>query len=92
MTVDEIIEENRELHILYARAMENITKLQNKIMRLQKENEELKKENEKLRKQRNILLRGMEIALQISNREKADLHLRMIIERIKRETGELKGD
>jgi hypothetical protein len=33
----------------------------------------------------------MQIALQISSKEKQDLHLKMIIERIRRETGEFKG-
>jgi molybdopterin-biosynthesis enzyme MoeA-like protein len=62
--------------------------LDRKIKKLERENEELKKEIEKLTKQRNILLRGMEIALQIRKKEKQDLHLKAIVQRIKREIGE----
>ena len=84
MTINEIIEENRELEQRYARALNTIAALERKIAKLQRE-------NEKLRRQRDILLRGMQIALQISSKEKQDLHLKMIIERIRRETGEFKG-
>ena len=84
MTVDKIIEENEELQIQYSKALNTIAALERKIARLQRE-------NEKLRRQRDILLRGMQIALQISSKEKQDLHLKMIIERIRRETGEFKG-
>jgi uncharacterized coiled-coil protein SlyX len=82
MTINEIIEENRELEQRYARALNTIAALERKIAKLQRE-------NEKLRRQRDILLRGMQIALQISSKEKQDLHLKMIIERIRRETGSL---
>ena len=92
MTINEIIQQNEELQLRYARALNTIAALERKIAKLQRENEELKSENEKLRRQRNILLRGMQIALQISSKEKQDLHLKMIIERIRRETGEFKGD
>jgi len=92
MTINEIIEENRELELQYHKALNTIAALERKVAKLQRENEELKRENEKLRRQRNILLRGMQIALQISSKEKQDLHLKMIIERIRRETGEFKGD
>jgi cell division protein FtsB len=92
MTINEIIQQNEELQIQYSKALNTIAALERKVARLQRENEELKRENEKLRRQRNILLRGMQIALQISSKEKQDLHLKMIIERIRRETGEFKGE
>jgi len=92
MTINEIIQQNEELQLRYARALNTIAALERKIAKLQRENEELKRENEKLRRQRDILLRGMQIALQISSKEKQDLHLKMIIEKIRRETGEFKGD
>ncbi|WP_088912480.1 hypothetical protein [Sulfolobus acidocaldarius] len=85
MTINEIIEENRELELQYHKALNTIAALERKIAKL-------KRENEKLRRQRDILLRGMQIALQISSKEKQDLHLKMIIERIKQETGEFKGE
>ena len=84
MTVNEIIRRNEELELQYHKALNTIAALERKIAKLQRE-------NEKLRRQRNILLRGMQIALQISSKEKQDLHLKMIIERIRRETGEYKG-
>jgi len=84
MTVNEIIRRNEELELQYHKALNTIAALERKIAKLQRE-------NEKLRRQRNILLRGMQIALQISSKEKQDLHLKMIIERIRRETGEFKG-
>jgi len=84
MTINEIIEENEELQIQYSKALNTIAALERKVARLQRE-------NEKLRRQRDILLRGMQIALQISSKEKQDLHLKMIIERIRRETGEFTG-
>jgi len=84
MTVNEIIRRNEELELQYHKALNTIAALERKIAKLQRE-------NEKLRRQRNILLRGIQIALQISSKEKQDLHLKMIIERIRRETGEFKG-
>jgi cell division protein FtsB len=84
MTINDIIKENRELELQYHKALDTIAALERKIAKLQRE-------NEKLRRQRDILLRGMQIALQISSKEKQDLHLKMIIERIRRETGEFKG-
>jgi cell division protein FtsB len=81
LTINKIIEENRELELQYHKALNTIAALERKIAKLQRE-------NEKLRRQRDILLRGMQIALQISSKEKQDLHLKMIIERIRRETGE----
>ncbi|QGA54542.1 hypothetical protein GFS03_08145 [Sulfolobus sp. E5-1-F] len=91
MTINEIIEENRELQVQYSRAINTITALENRVLVLQKKLEALRKENEKLRSQRDILLRGIEIALQISSKEKQDLHLKKIIEKLKEETGEFTG-
>ena len=42
MTVSEIIKENEELQKQYAKAIDTITKLQNKIARLERENQQLK--------------------------------------------------
>jgi len=91
MTVSEIIKENEELQKQYAKAIDTITKLQNKIARLEKENKELLEENKKLRKLNNILYRAMEIALQIHNAEAQYRHLKAVLDRIKQETGEFKG-
>jgi len=82
MTINEIIEENEELQIQYSKAVNVITALERKVARLQRENEELKRENEKLRRQRDILLKGMQIALQMSE-EKQNLHLKKVLESIK---------
>ncbi|BDC18205.1 hypothetical protein [Acidianus sp. HS-5] len=88
MTINEIIEENFELKKQYARAIETIARLQNKINKLEREIEYLKRDNEKLRKQRDTLLRGIKIALEISDKEKQDLHLRKIVEKLKEELGD----
>ena len=91
MTINEIIEENRELEQRYARALNTIAALERKIAKLQKENKELLEENKKLRKLNNILYRAMEIALQIHNAEAQYRHLKAVLDRIKQETGEFKG-
>jgi len=91
MTVSEIIRRNEELELQYAKAIDTITKLQNKIARLEKENKELLEENKKLRKLNNILYRAMEIALQIHNAEAQYKHLSLVLQKIKEETGEFKG-
>jgi len=91
MTINEIIQQNEELQLRYAKAIDTITKLQNKIARLERENQQLKEENKKLKKYNNILMRAIEIALTIRDREKQDLHLKAVLERIKQETEEFKG-
>ena len=98
MTINEIIEENEELQILYSKALNTIAALERKLQklgreneRLQKENISLKDENMKLRRQNNILMRAIEIALTIRDREKQDLHLKKVLEKLK-ETGEFKGE
>jgi len=87
MTVNEIIQQNEELQLRYAKAIDTITKLQNKIARLERENQQLMEENKKLKKYNNILTRAIEIALTIRDREKQDLHLKKVLEKLK-ETGE----
>jgi len=83
MTINEIIEENEELQIQYSKALNTIAVLEKKLQKLEREKEELKRENEKLRRQRDILLRGMQIALQISSKEKQDLHLKEVLRKLK---------
>ena len=91
MTINEIIQQNEELQLRYARALNTIAALERKIAKLQKENKELLEENKKLKKYNNILMRAIEIALTIRDREKQDLHLKAILQKIKEETGEFKG-
>jgi predicted nuclease with TOPRIM domain len=95
MTVSEIIKENEELQIQYSKALNTIAALERKLQklereneRLQKENKELLEENKKLKKYNNILMRAIEIALTIRDREKQDLHLKAILQKIKEETRE----
>ncbi|QXJ27095.1 Coiled-coil domain protein [Saccharolobus shibatae B12] len=95
MTINEIIEENEELQLRYSKAIDTITKLQNKIAKLQKENERLreenislKDENKKLQKQNNILMRAIEIAIQIRDYNAQKGFLKKVLEKL-RETGEL---
>ena len=90
MTVSEIIRRNEELELQYHKALNTIAVLERKIAKLQKENKELLEENKKLKKYNNILMRAIEIALTIRDREKQDLHLKKVLEKLK-ETGEFKG-
>ena len=90
MTINEIIQQNEELQLRYARALNTIAALERKIAKLQKENKELLEENKKLKKYNNILMRAIEIALTIRDREKQDLHLKKVLEKLK-ETGAFKG-
>ena len=90
MTINEIIEENRELELQYHKALNTIAVLERKIAKLQKENQRLAEENKKLKKYNDILMRAIEIALTIRDREKQDLHLKKVLEKLK-ETGEFKG-
>jgi FtsZ-binding cell division protein ZapB len=90
LTVSEIIRRNEELELQYAKAIDTITRLQNRIKKLEKENISLKDENMKLRRQNNILMRAIEIALQIHNAEAQYRHLKAVLEKL-RETGEFKG-
>lgn len=90
MTINEIIQQNEELQKQYAKAINTITILERKLEKLQKENQRLAEENKKLKKYNNILMRAIEIALTIRDREKQDLHLKKVLEKLK-ETGEFKG-
>jgi len=90
MRVNEIIQQNEELQKQYAKAINTITILERKLEKLQKENQRLAEENKKLKKYNNILMRAIEIALTIRDREKQDLHLKKVLEKLK-ETGEFKG-
>ena len=62
MTVNEIIQQNEELQLRYAKAIDTITKLQNKIARLERENQQLMEENKKLKKYNNILTRAIAVS------------------------------
>jgi len=90
MTINEIIEENRELDQRYARALNTIAALERKIAKLQKENKELLEENKKLKKYNNILMRAIEIAIQIKDYNAQTRHLQLVLQKL-RETGEFKG-
>nr|WP_011225216.1 cell division protein ZapB [Sulfolobus islandicus]CAG38258.1 hypothetical protein [Sulfolobus islandicus] len=91
MTINEIIEENRELQLQYSRALNTIATLEKKLQKLERENRELLEENKKLRKLNNTLMRAIEIALQIKDYNAQTRHLKAVLERIKQETGEFKG-
>jgi len=82
MTINEIIQQNEELQIQYSKALNTIAVLEKKLKKLERENAELKRENEKLRRQRDILLKGMQIALQMSE-EKQNLYLKKVLEKLK---------
>jgi len=98
LTINEVIEENRELQLRYAKAINTVAALERKLQKLERENERLQKENislkdenMKLRRQNNILMRAIEIALQIHNAEAQYKHLSLVLQKIKEETGEFKG-
>ena len=82
MTTNEIIQQNQELQLRYAKAINTITILERKLEKLQKENERLKDENRRLKRQNNILMRAIEIALHMS-KEKQDLDLNEVLEHLK---------
>ncbi|BDB97000.1 cell division protein ZapB [Saccharolobus caldissimus] len=95
MTINQIIEENRQLQLQYAKAISTISRLENKtavlqkkLEALQKENEKLKDENKKLQKQNNILMRAIEIAIEIKDYNNQKGFLKKVLEKL-RETGEL---
>jgi cell shape-determining protein MreC len=81
MTINEIVRRNQELEIEYRKVLNILEHLEKKVKKLEKE-------NEKLRKQRDILLRAITIALQINNVQKQDLHLRKVLEYIKKSDAE----
>ncbi|AKA73866.1 cell division protein ZapB [Saccharolobus solfataricus] len=90
MTVSEIIRRNEELELQYAKAIDTITRLQNRIKKLEKENISLKDENLKLKRMNNILMRAIEIAIQIKDYNAQTRHLQLVLQKL-RETGEFKG-
>ena len=73
MTLDDIIKRNEELELQYAKAIETITRLQNRIKKLEDE-------NMKLRRQNDILMRAIEIATQIDAQTN---DLRSVLRRIR---------
>ena len=76
MTLDDIIKRNEELELQYVKAIETITRLQNRIKKLEDE-------NTKLRRQNDILMRAIEIATQIDAQSN---DLRSVLKRIREVT------
>jgi len=87
LTVSEIIRRNEELELQYHKALNTIAVLERKIAKLQKENKELLEENKKLKKYNNILMRAIEIAIQIKDYNAQTRHLQLVLQKL-RETGE----
>jgi len=83
MTVSEIIRRNEELELQYAKAIDTITRLQNKIKKLEEE-------NMKLRRQNKILMRAIKIAKQIEDHNTQTRHLKSVLREL-RKTREFKG-
>jgi len=79
------VRRNEELEIEYVKAKETIARLENKV-------EKLERENKKLRKLNNTLINAIIIAQKIPSREKQDLHLSTVVERIKKELEEVGKD
>ena len=82
MTKDEIIKENEELRLEYAKAINTISILERKLEKLQKENKRLRNENRKLKRQNKVLRRAMEIVEQMNNEE---LDFKRVIQLLKKE-------
>jgi len=82
MTKDEIIKENEELQLRYAKAINTISILERKLEKLKKENQRLRNENRKLKRQNMVLRRAMEIVEQMS-REKRELDFERVIQLLK---------
>jgi len=82
MTKDEIIKENEELQLRYAKAINTISILERKLEKLQKENKRLRNENRKLKRQNKVLRRAMEIVEQMNNEE---LDFKRVIQLLKKE-------
>jgi FtsZ-binding cell division protein ZapB len=83
MTVNEIIRRNEELELQYAKAIDTIIMLKNKIKKLEEE-------NMKLRRQNDILRRAIEIAIQIKDYNAQTIHLKSVLREL-RKTKEFKG-
>ena len=73
VTLDDIIKRNEELELQYVKAIETITRLQNRIKKLEDE-------NTKLRRQNDILMRAIEVATQIDAQTN---DLRSVLKRIR---------
>jgi FtsZ-binding cell division protein ZapB len=87
MTKDEIIRENEELQLRYAKAINTISILERKLEKLQKENKRLRNENRKLRMQNKVLRRAMEIIRQMN---KEELDFKRIIQLLKKDVEGMK--
>jgi len=81
MMSNEIIRRNEELELQYAKAIDTITRLQNKIKKLEEE-------NAKLRNQVNTLMRALEIASQIKDYNTQTKHLKLVLKKLKEKYGE----
>jgi len=80
MTKDEIIKENEELQLRYAKAINTISILERKLEKLKKENKRLRNENRKLKRQNRVLRRAMEIVEQMN---KEELDFKRVIQLLK---------
>jgi chromosome segregation ATPase len=83
MTVSEIIRRNEELELQYAKAIDTIRRLENKIKKLEDENMKLKIQNK-------ILMRAIKIAIQIKDYNAQTRHLKSVLREL-RKTREFKG-
>ena len=81
MMSNEIIRRNEELELQYAKAIDTIARLENRVQRLEEE-------NAKLRKQVNTLIRALEIASQIKDYNAQTKHLESVLEKLKEKYGE----
>ena len=78
---NEIIRRNEELELQYAKAIDTIARLENRVQRLEEE-------NAKLRKQVNTLMRALEIASQIKDYNAQTKHLESVLKKLKEKYGE----
>ena len=78
---NEIIRRNEELELQYAKAIDIIARLENRVQRLEEE-------NAKLRKQVNTLMRALEIASQIKDYNAQTKHLESVLKKLKEKYGE----
>ena len=81
MMNNEIIRRNEELELQYAKAIDTIARLENRVQRLEEE-------NAKLRKQVNTLMRALEIAIQIKDYNVQTKHLESVLKKLKEKYGE----
>jgi len=81
MMSNEIIRRNEELEYQYAKAIDTIARLENRVQKLEEE-------NAKLRKQVNTLMRALEIAIQIKDYNVQTKHLESVLKKLKEKYGE----